>query len=163
MKRRRILSILLRTRTHASDLPLTVLRFAVGSFFLASGFNKLVVPANRVAMLDTLHQAGIPFPQLMAPTVSGFEVVAGTLLTIGLVSRLSALVIMTISLIALLTVGLHQIPPNQGAIAWYSWLLYLPETLYLLVGVLVCVQGGGPWSVDAQLCRRRAPFGSTEN
>ncbi|HDR9511003.1 DoxX family protein [Burkholderia cepacia] len=143
-------------------MPLTLLRIAIGSFFFASGFTKLVVPANQAAMLETLTQAGIPFPQWMAPIVSGFEVLAGVLLTIGFASRLGALILATISLTALVTVGTRAIPPHLGAIAWYSWLLYLPEMLYLLVCFLICVQGSGPWSIDARLCRRGAQLARPE-
>jgi len=128
--------------------PLALIRLAFGLFFFASGFNKLFVPANQVLMLETITEAGIPFPQFMAVFVAACETVFGLLLTIGLLTRLSALVLLCISTVALFTVGLHQIPANLNLLTWYSWLLYLPESGYILMSIVLIVQGCGPWGVD---------------
>ncbi len=61
-----------------------------------------------------------------------------------------------ISGVALATVGLHQIPAGLGPIGWTSWLLYLPESLYLLITLMLLVRGGESLSLDAVWARRLA-------
>jgi putative oxidoreductase len=36
----------------------------------------------------------------------------------------------------------------------FSWLLYLPESGYILMALLLIVQGCGPWSVDRWIHQR---------
>lgn len=105
-------------------------------------------------MLETITEAGIPYPEYMALFVAGVEVVAGALLAIGLLSRLSALMLFIISLVALLTIGLHQIPDGVDYLTWYSWLLYLPETLYMIILSAIVVQGCGSCGFDQLIAKK---------
>ncbi|WON75821.1 DoxX family protein [Serratia sp. UGAL515B_01] len=142
------LSLLFRSPGNASFLPLTLMRIAFGLFFFSSGFNKVFVPANQAIMLETITEAGIFFPAFMAVFVATCETLFGLLLAFGLFTRLSALVLLVINLVALFTVGLHHIPSGLNLITWYSWLLYLPESCYILMCIMLIVQGCGPWGVD---------------
>lgn len=144
------------TRAGAAFFPLTLMRVAIGLFFFSSGFNKVFVPAGQAAMLQTITEAGIPFPALMAVFVASCEALFGLLLAVGLLSRLSAAILATISVVALLTVGIHQIPAGITAIAWYSWFFYLPEPLYLLILLTIIVQGSGPFGIDRAIAQRIA-------
>lgn len=135
-------------------LPLTLMRVAFGLFFFASGINKVFVPANQALMLETITEAGIPFPEVMSVFVASCETLFGLLLAVGLLTRLGALVLMIISLVALFTVGLHHIPGGLNLLTWYSWLLYLPESCYILICVMLLVQGCGPWGIDRLIAKR---------
>lgn len=135
-------------------LPLTLMRIAFGLFFFASGFNKVFVPANQAQMLETITEAGIFYPAFMAVFVASCEALFGLLLAFGFLTRLGALVLMIISLVALFTVGLHHIPANLNLLTWYSWLLYLPESGYILMCLLLLVQGCGPWGIDRAIAAR---------
>ncbi|WP_312665442.1 DoxX family membrane protein, partial [Pantoea sp. CTOTU49201] len=77
---------------NASFLPLTLMRVAFGLFFFASGFNKVFVAANQALMLETITEAGIPFPEFMSVFVASCETLFGLLLALGLFTRLGALV-----------------------------------------------------------------------
>lgn len=145
---------LFRTAGSVYFLPLTLMRVAIGLFFFASGFNKVFVPANQALMLETIIEAGIPFPVFMAIFVASCEALFGLLLAIGFLTRLSALLLMIISLVAFFTVGLHHIPAGLNILTWYSWLLYLPESGYILICMLLIVQGAGPWGVDRVIAQR---------
>jgi putative oxidoreductase len=136
--------------------PFALTRFAIGAFFFASGFNKMFMAANRAQMLQTITDAGIPFPHVMAVLVTACELFGGLALAFGLLARPAALVLLSISTVALLTVGIHQIPQGLDVISWYSWLLYLPEAGYILICLMICVQGGGPASIDLAIHRRLA-------
>jgi len=135
-------------------IPLAIMRIALGMFFFASGFNKVFVLESQSMMLETITEAGIPFPTFMAPFVAGCEMLFGVLLVVGFLTRLSALVLMIISLVALVTVGLQHIPVNLNLLTWYSWMFYLPESAYIVICLQLVVQGGGPMSVDLSIAQR---------
>lgn len=135
-------------------LPLTLMRIAIGLFFFASGFNKLFVLDNQELMLKTISEAGIPYPQFMSVFVAGSEALFGLFLASGFLTRISALVLMTINFVALFTVGLHHIPGGLNLLTWYSWLLYLPESSYIIMCIMLIVQGSGPLGID-QLIKHR--------
>lgn len=144
----------IQTSDAVSTLPLTLSRIALGLFFFASGFNKLFVFDNQQLMLETLTDAGIPYPAVMAVFVAFCECMLGLTLALGLLTRPSALVLFIISTVALLTVGLHGIPQGINLLTWYSWLLYLPETLYMLLCLMMMAYGGAYLSVDGWLAKK---------
>lgn len=150
------LQALFQTPGTRSFIPLAIMRITLGMFFFASGFNKVFMPENQAMMLETITEAGIPFPAFMAFFVAGCETLFGLLLAVGLLTRLSAMVLMIISLVALFTVGLHHIPANLNLLTWYSWLFYLPESAYIVICLLLVVQGGGPLSVDRPVAQHLA-------
>ncbi|EKS6886825.1 DoxX family protein [Enterobacter bugandensis] len=143
---------------HTSDMPamfpVFICRLVLGVFFFSAGFNKLFVPENQLLMVDTLHDAGIPFPVVMAVVVAFLECSMGLLLTLGLFSRVSALVLMVISSVALVTIGIYTIPRGLNLISWLSWLLYLPETLYVVLCLFPLTWGGTLCSLDGWLVKR---------
>ena len=145
---------LLHTTDMPAMFPVFLCRLVVGIFFFTAGFNKLFVPENQLLMVDTIHDAGIPFPDVMAVVVAFLECSMGLLLTLGLFSRVSALVLMTISAVALVTIGIYTIPRGLNLIARLSWLFYLPETLYMVLCLLPVTWGGTFWSLDGWLVRR---------
>jgi len=134
--------------------PVFICRLVIGVFFFTAGFNKLFVPENQLLMVDTLHDAGIPFPVIMAVVVAFLECSMGLLLTLGLFSRFSALVLMVISSVALVTIGIYTIPRGLNLISWLSWLFYLPETLYVVLCLFPLSWGGTLCSLDGWLVKR---------
>lgn len=143
---------------HTSDMPamfpVFICRLVIGVFFFTAGFNKLFVPENQLLMVDTLHDAGIPFPVIMAVVVASLECSMGLLLTLGLFSRFSALVLMVISSVALVTIGIYTIPHGLNLISWLSWLFYLPETLYVVLCLFPLSWGGTLCSLDGWMVKR---------
>ncbi|MDA5535817.1 DoxX family protein [Yersinia mollaretii] len=146
------LSTLLKCLCHSSKslllYPTALIRITLGLFFFSSGFNKITVLENRQLMIETMIHAGLPYPEIMATFVASTELIVGLFLALGLLSRLSGLLLLVISMVALITVGLSQIPTGINLITWYSWLLYFPESSYILLLILLITQGGGPFSVD---------------
>lgn len=131
-----------------------IIRVAFGLFFFTSGFNKVFVPENQALMLETVQGAGIPYPHIMSVFVSSCEMLCGLLLASGLLTRLNAAVLMVITLVALFTVSLDGIPQGINLLTWYSWLLYLPESGYVLMCILLAVQGCGPFGLDRVIAHR---------
>jgi len=69
------------------QLVLFMIRISIGIFFFTTGFNKLFVEKNKLIMLETMTEAGIPFPEIMSSFVSATEMFAGLFLIIGLLTR----------------------------------------------------------------------------
>ncbi|MGB7194852.1 MAG: DoxX family protein [Collimonas pratensis] len=149
-----VIDRLVQLRQSLQWLPLLLARVNVGLFFSISGYNKLFVPANQAAMLDTMQHAGIPFPEFNAVFVAMFEFVFGALLGLGLLTRPSALVLLAIVSVATITDGIHKIPAGLGPLDWYDWFLYLPEVLYGLLLFWILLAGAGRFAGDQVLAKR---------
>lgn len=143
-----------QTNTTSASWFLFLYRVLIGLFFFASGYNKLFTEAGQAIMLETITKAGIPFPEYMAWFVASVELGAGALLAIGFLSRFSALALWVISFVAMIKVGIYSIPAGIDLLTWYSWLLYLPETLYMILLLVIVVQGSGTLGLDHLIGKR---------
>jgi putative oxidoreductase len=65
----------------------TIVRIAVGGFFVAVGLAKFFAHSKEVAEFRSYE---VPWPEVAVPAVGTLEVVAGALLIVGLFSRLAA-------------------------------------------------------------------------
>ena len=125
-------------------------RLAVGLLFFLSGQRKLFRADGRAQMLQTLQEAGVPFPQLLTPFVSCVEFVFGGLLVLGALTELSCLMLGANMLVALATTRLKTLH-GKSAGAWLSGFLYLPEVLYLVILFWLFFSGPGWLSIDEVL------------
>jgi uncharacterized membrane protein YphA (DoxX/SURF4 family) len=134
-----------------TDLAMTLNRIAVGAFFMLSGYHKLFNAKRHRAIVDELKALGVPalgFNQWWVPLV---EFSAGAAVLIGFLAPLAALGLLVIILVAVATSGRQRIKalkPIDEADRIDDW-LYLPETLYAVMLILVVSAGAGPYSLDA--------------
>jgi uncharacterized membrane protein YphA (DoxX/SURF4 family) len=134
-----------------TDIALTLNRIAVGAFFMLSGYHKLFNAERHRAFTDELKGLGvhaIGFNQWWVPTV---EFTAGGGVLIGLLAPLAALGLFFVILVAIATSGRQRIKlykPIDEADRIDDW-LYLPETLYAFMLIIVISAGAGPYSFDA--------------
>lgn len=148
------LSALLREGFSSPDLGAAILRGSVGVFSAISGANKLFVPKRHAALCDTLQRLGIPACGGIMPWwVAGWTFTAGVMLTLGLFSTFAAGVLLIVYLVAFMCEAYRKVesykPINcPDRIADY---LYLPETLYIVMLVVVMVGGAGAFSLDRLL------------
>src|SRR5438105_11563837 len=77
-------------RLMSTTAPASVLliRIAAGGVFLSEGIQKFLFP-NDLGV-GRFIKIGIPAPQIMAPFVGVVEIICGTLIIIGLLTRLAA-------------------------------------------------------------------------
>ena len=136
-----------------TDIALTLNRVAVGMLFMFSGYHKLFntgrhrVFANE---LRSLHVPAVGINQWWVPLV---EFSAGVAVVIGLVAPLAAFGLLVIILVAIATTGRERIrayKPIDKADRIDDW-LYLPETLYAFMLIMVISAGAGPYSLDAAI------------
>ena len=139
--------------TGGTDLALTLNRLSVGAFFMLSGHHKLFNPARHRVFARELKSLKIPaigFNQWAVPLVERF---AGGAVLVGLLAPLAGLGLLVIILVALATSGRARIlasKPIDAGDRIDDW-LYLPETLYAVMLILVISAGAGPYSLDALL------------
>src|SRR5215470_4595210 len=128
-------------------------RVSLGMFFAISGGNKLLVPTRTRQMYETLAGAGIPFPHFMTYFVSSVEFISGCLLIIGLLTSLCCVALIIQMIVAITTVQLATIPKGLSFLNWLDDLLYLPETMYIIILIWLICSGPGRVSVDSRIAR----------
>jgi uncharacterized membrane protein YphA (DoxX/SURF4 family) len=138
-----------------TDIALSLNRIAVGAFFMLSGYQKQFNAERHRTVVDELKALGVPavgFNQWWVPLV---EFTAGGGVLIGLLAPLAALGLLVIILVAMATSGRQRLKlykPIDEADRIDDW-LYLPETLYAFMLIIVVSTGAGPYSLDALILR----------
>jgi putative oxidoreductase len=110
---------------------------------------------------------GIPYPELVGPFVGIVEIVCGTLIILGLLTRLAAIPLIIIMIVAIVST---KVPILLGHDFWIFHLPKLPRYGFwsmmhesradfdMLLGALyLLIEGAGAWSVDAMLARDSGP------
>src|SRR6266699_4180614 len=88
--------------TATSAPPSVILiRLTVGAVFLSEGIQKFLFPADLG--VGRFARIGIPAPQIMAPFVGVVEIVCGTLIILGLLTRFAAIALIIDMLVAIST------------------------------------------------------------
>ncbi len=136
----------------ASKAPHAVLliRLMVGAVFLSEGLQKFLFPATAGA--GRLAKIGLPWPEFLGPFVGSFEVICGTLILLGLLTRLAAIPLLTIMAVALYSTKL-PILLNSGF--WKMAHEARTDCCMTLGALFLLIVGAGAWSLDAALNKRR--------
>ncbi len=116
-------------------------RIAVGYVFLMTGWGKLHALDQITNYFRTL---GIPYPELQAPFVASVELVCGSMILVGLFTRVAALPLIGTMVVATATA---QWPNVENAAGF----LGLVEVLYIVFFAWLAIAGPGPISLDALL------------
>ena len=122
----------------------------VGAVFLSEGIQKCLFPDQLG--VGRFLKIGLPMPELLGSFVGTFEIVCGSLVLLGLLTRLAVVPLLVIMAVALATtkwpILLDQGFWSMAHEARTDWAMTLGSLFLLLVG-------GGPWSIDAWLSGRR--------
>jgi putative oxidoreductase len=148
---RHLVQFVLQGNGDLEQYAILLVRVSIGLFFAISGANKLFGPNGTKPVYDTLVQAKVPFPHLMAYFVSGVELVGGALVAVGFLSSPASAVLLIDMIVATLTSALATLPKKLSPLNWLDDLLYLPEVLYVLVFIWLICSGPGRFSVDCWL------------
>ena len=132
-----------RLSAHFAWLPPLAARIVVGSVFLWSGWGKLNnlpdVTANFIGW-------GIPFPNILTPFVSAVEFFGGLLLLLGLFTRIAAVPLLIVMVVAIISAKWDEIDSLDT-------LLGFDEVAYMALFGWLAVAGPGPISLDWLLQR----------
>ena len=145
---KRLIQFALSGSGDLEQYAILLVRVSLGLFFAISGANKLFVAGSTQTMYETLVEAKVPVPHLMAYFVSGVEFVGGSLLTVGFLSSSVSLALLVDMLVATLTTKLSVMPKGLSPISWLDDFLYIPEVLYVLFFILLICLGPGKFSID---------------
>jgi putative oxidoreductase len=121
-----------------------VIRLVVGIAFFLTGKGKLGDLDKVTAFFTDLH---IPFPHANAVFVATVELVCGSLLVIGLGTRIAALLLTATMAVAFVTA---IVPNSESFLDLFSTI----ELTYLAIFVWLIVSGGGRISIDHLIARR---------
>ena len=121
-------------------------RMTVGWVFLWSGWGKL---NDLPTVIENFVGWGIPFPHILAPFVSIVEFLGGLLLLLGLFTRLAAVPLIIVMIVAILTAKRAEIDSLET-------LLGFDEVAYMALFLWLAVAGPGPMSIDNVLRRQNA-------
>jgi putative oxidoreductase len=119
-------------------------RLAVGLVFMSTGWGK-VHSIDKVTGFFT--SLGIPAPHFHAILVGYSELLCGTALVLGLLTRLATIPLIVSMIVAILTAkrpDLHNVFDLVG----------FDEFTYLIVLVMIALVGPGALSLDAMLVKR---------
>jgi putative oxidoreductase len=125
-------------------LPPLLARVTVGWVFVNSGWGKL---HHLDKVIEYFTDLGIPAAAIQAPIAASTELVAGSLLLLGLLTRLASLPLMVIMSVAILTARREDVISANA-------LFGVVEFAYIVMLVQLAVRGAGPLSVDAVLAAR---------
>lgn len=119
-------------------------RLAVGLVFMSTGWGK-VHNIEKVAGFFT--SLGIPAPHFQAILVGYSELLCGTALVVGLLTRLATVPLIVSMIVAILTA---KRPELHGLFD----LVGFDEFTYLVVLVMIAILGPGSVALDAIVVRR---------
>jgi uncharacterized membrane protein YphA (DoxX/SURF4 family) len=118
----------------------------VGAVFVSEGIQKFLF-SDKLGS-GRLAKIGLPSPELLGPFVGTFEVVCGTLVLIGFMTRLAAIPLIIIMLVAIATTK-TDVLANDGF--WEMMHGSRTDWSMLLGSIFLMIKGGGRWSVDQKL------------
>ena len=129
-------------------------RFCFGAFFVPHGWAKIiggsVAKYNEAGVLIGGTAAGMakrhfPIPEELAWYIGILELVGGTMLAIGLLTRLVAIQFIGFMFVAAFFV-------HSGAWFWTSKGMEMPLIL-MVIAIAIFIRGGGRLSVDKNLSK----------
>ena len=128
---------------------IVLIRILVGWVFVSEGIQKFLFP--DALGVGRFVKIGIPWPQVMAPFVGVVEIVCGTLLLIGLLTRLATIPLLIDICVALYSTKL----PMLTKVGLWSTLHEARTDVSMLLGLIfLLLVGGGSWSLDMTARRR---------
>jgi uncharacterized membrane protein YphA (DoxX/SURF4 family) len=123
-----------------------LIRLVVGLVFLSEGIQKFLFPDDLG--VGRFIKIGIPAPGFFAPFVGVVEIVCGTLIAIGLITRLAAVPLIVDITVAILSTKVPMLlekgfwPTAHDARVDFAMLLGL---------IFLLIVGAGPVSIDHRL------------
>jgi putative oxidoreductase len=155
----RVPAFLITSRAPAATI---LIRWMVGAVFLSEGIQKFLY--SDALGVGRFVKIGIPYPEVMAPFVGVFEIGCGSLLILGLLTRLAAIpMIVNISVAILSTkipmllghgFGMFSSPKADQVGFWSMAHEARTDFCMLLGGIFLLIVGAGCLSLDALFARK---------
>ena len=127
-----------------------LIRILVGWVFLSEGIQKFLFP--EALGVGRFVKIGIPWPQVMAPFVGVIEIVCGTSLLLGLLTRLATIPLLIDICVALYSTKIVTFAKNG---LWGTLHEARTDVSMLLGLIFLLIVGGGSLSLDNVFHGRR--------
>ncbi len=121
-----------------------IIRIMLGVIFLMTGTMKLTLPEFGAAWSIQLIEAEIPFYTLNYWSVPVLEILIGMILLVGYYSRIGALMVLPLMLVA---IYVHLTVANPAAFPAQPQEPYIPIAV-IIMALIVLRKGGASWSWD---------------
>ena len=137
-----------RTLISTAPKATLIIRLLVGVVFLSEGIQKFLFPASLGA--GRFLKIGIPAPHVLAPFVGAVEILCGSLLILGLLTRLATVPLLAVIVVAIACTKL----PMLGAGNVWGMAHEARADYSMLMGLLfLLIVGSGPLSIDRHLAK----------
>jgi len=124
-----------------------LIRMSVGLIFITQGLLKYLDPNMGV---NRFSKIGFSQPALTAHFVGAFEILCGTLVLVGFVTRIAAIPLLVIICTAIATTKMPELSrPSQGF--WFMVSDARTDFSMLMSLLFLIIAGGGYWSFDSRL------------
>jgi putative oxidoreductase len=123
-----------------------LIRLMVGAVFLSEGIQKFLYPESVGA--GRFAKIGFQAAEFTAAFVGCFEIACGSLILLGLLTRLAAIPLIIVMMVAIATT---KVPILQEQGFWPMAHEARTDWSMLLGSLFLLVVGAGPWSLDARL------------
>jgi putative oxidoreductase len=124
-------------------LPPLLARVSVGWVFASTGWGKV---HDLPKIVDYFRDLGIPYPEIQAPFASANELVCGLLVLFGLATRIAAVPLIAVMLVAIRSAQWESVDSPAALFGLVEW-------LYLAIFVWLAIAGPGRVSLDALIGR----------
>jgi putative oxidoreductase len=131
-------------------LAYLLVRMIVGFVFLSEGIQKFLFSDSLG--VGRFIKIGIPAPEVLAPFVGVVEIVCGVFILLGFLTRLAAIPLIIDMLVAISTT---KIPILLEKGVWAMAHEARVDWSMLLGSIFLLIVGGGLWSLDYLIARRR--------
>ena len=131
--------------------------------FFPEGIQKLAFP--QILGAGRFANIGIPYPEIMGPFVGVVETICGALIILGLLTRLAAIPLIIIMIVAIVSTKIPIVLghdfwifhlPKLQRYGFWSMLHEARADFCMLLGSLyLLIEGAGAWSLDARLSRQQ--------
>jgi uncharacterized membrane protein YphA (DoxX/SURF4 family) len=128
------------------DYPNLICRLVVGLIFLSEGLQKYLTPETTGT--GRFVKIGFSHPAFWAYCTGSFEIVCGIMIVLGLLTRLAAVPLLVIMLVAFITT---KIPILSDKGFWPFAHEYRTDFAMTMLLIYLLVYGGGRGSVDKKL------------
>src|SRR5665647_564363 len=121
-----------------SDIPTLLCRFAAGLIFLSEGLQKYFTPGETG--VARFAKIGFSNPSFWSYFTGSFEIICGLLILVGFLTRLAAIPLLIIMLVAFITT---KIPILNDKGFWPFAHEYRTDFAMTLLLIYLLIYGGG--------------------
>ena len=143
------MNVLRRIASTQAPAVVMLIRLMVGGVFLSEGIQKFLFPAEVGG--GRFARIGLPSPDFLGTFVGSFEIICGSLVLAGLLTRLAVIPLLVIMTTAILTT---KVPILMKSGFWKMAHEARTDFAMFLGSLFLLIVGAGIFSLDALFSRK---------